>query len=295
MEAIGRGWNHFWYEPHDGACLVWLRQITAAFALWWLVSFTPHLQSMFGANGWVSLEIVHATTTDGNLNKVAPGFSPLFYVPSTGLWICHFVALAIVAALTLGFKPRVTTPLSLLVVLSYIHRAPLLCGCFETVLCMLLLYLCFAPQQNAWSLWRSRSKTLSPSWLSNVSVRLIQVHVCAFYLLIATSKLGTPVWWSGMATWHLLLDANHRLINLESFAGNDNLMDMISHSWIAFELLFPVLIWVRLLRPLLLVVATILWLVTALITGQIGYCLLMAFANLAFVNGSLLLGQTRHS
>ena len=291
VEAVGRGWNYFWYEPHDGACLIWLRQVTAAFALWWLVSFTPHLESMFGENGWVSLDIVHATTTDGNLDKVAPGFSPLFYVSSTGLWVCHLAALAIVAASTFGFRPRVTTPLTLLVVLCYVHRAPLLCGSFETALCMLLLYLCFAPKQSAWSLWRSSCPTgsnqvLSPTWLSNVGVRLIQVHVCALYLLIATTKLGTPTWWSGMATWHLLVDANHRLINLESLAANDNLMDVVSHGWVAFELLFPVLIWVRVLRPLLLIVATIVWLLTALVTGQIGYCLLMAFANLVFVSVS---------
>lgn len=288
IESAGNGWNLFWYRPTDGTQLVWLRQIVGVFAFLWLFSFSFELTEMFGENGWVSPQVIHQATTDGDLAKSAPGFSHMFWVTSaTGLWICHSTGLVILGALVIGYRPRVTTPLSLLVVLSYIHRAPVIVSTFETVLSMLLLYLCLAPDRRL-SLASLRSfRELQPSkcnssWLSNVCGRLIQVHMCALYLVIATSKLGTPDWWSGLAPATLLLDEHRRLINLETWTNNGYLMDALAHAWVAFELSFPVLVWNRTLRPLFLGIATVVWVFTAMVTGQVGYCLLMAVANLAF-------------
>ena len=77
-------------------------------------------------------------------------------------------------------------------------------------------------------------------------------------------------------------DQNQRLLGLDSLASNDYLMDAAAHSWVAFELAFPVLVWKRVLRPLVLVIAALFWLLAAVATGQLGYCLLMVLANLAF-------------
>lgn len=290
LDKAGTGWNQFWYRPATGWQLVWLRQIVALFAFIWLISFSAELTEMFGSDGWVSTQTIHQTTTGGDLAKSAPGFSHMFLVSSSvGLWVCHVIGLLILGCAVLGYAPRWTTPMSLLVVLSYIHRSTVLVGPFEAVLCMLLLYLCLAPRQRL-SLGSLRSprqltpEQIEPSWTSRISARLIQLHLCAFYLLIATSKLGTIAWWSGMAPVAILLDEHRRLINLESLADSDYLMDAVAHAWVAFELSFPILVWIRLLRPLLLGIAAVVWVLTAFVTGQVGYCLLMAIASLAFLD-----------
>lgn len=282
-ETIAVGWNRFWYTPTTGRSLIWLRQLTGAFAFLWLASFSFDLISMFGEHGWISTDVVHQATTDGDLNSTAPGFSHLFLAKSSVLlWITHAVCLAIVAAMVAGFALHITTPLTLLIVLSYIHRAPMITTAFETVLCMLLLYLSLLCTNTS-----VRSKQVSDrdaSWLNNLVARLIQLHLCGFYLLIATSKLGTPDWWSGSATWYLLTDSQHRLANLEFITDSNHIMDFIAHGWVAFELLFPVLIWLRTLRPLVIAMAIAVWIAAAILTGQVGYCLLMAVAHLAFVS-----------
>lgn len=289
IEAAGNGWNRFWYQPATGIQLVWLRQIVAVFAFVWLYSFSTELTAMFGTDGWISPETIHQATTGGNLTKAAPGFSHLFWISSsTGLWICHVAGLGVLACTVFGYQLRITWPLSLLIVLSYVHRTAVLVGPFEAVLCMLMLYLCCAPTQRlGFASFRAVRELLpnasEPTWVNNVCARLIQVHLCGFYLLIVTSKLGTTAWWSGMAPATLLLDESRRLIDLEKLAASDYLMDAIAHSWIAFELSFPVLVWNRMLRPLLIGVAAVIWILSALVTGHVGYCLLMAVANLAFL------------
>lgn len=286
IDWFGSGWNQFWYAPAAAERLVWLRQIVAVFAFVWLASFSLELVSMFGPSGWLSREVVHQATTDGDLTQFAPGISHLFLFDSSILlWTTHLLSLAVVGAMVLGIAPRITSPLTLLVVLSYIHRAPVVVTAFETVLCMLLLYVSLGPNQTIASLrTKARNSTSSEHhWLNNLAIRLIQVHLCLLYVLIAASKLGTPDWWTGAAFWYLLTDEQHRLLNLEFLTSSRYLMDLLSHAWVAFEILFPVLIWNRRLSPLLVAVATLVWIFTAVVTGQIGYSLLMIVANIAFI------------
>ena len=284
-EAIGDSWNRFWFTPSSDGRLICLRQIVASFAFVWLLSFTAELTAMFGENGWVSSGAVHRISTDGDLASPTPGFSHLFLLQSpTWLWIWHAVGLAIVGCSVVGVASRYTTPLSLFVVLSYVHRAPMMTTTFETVLCFLLMYVSLGVNSMSFLPWRKSGFRETRHWVTNVALRLIQVHLCAIYLLIAASKIGTSVWWSGDATWYLLTDAQHRLVELEVITGNTYLFNAITHGWLGFELLFPVLVWVRPLRPLVLMLSVVLWVFAAVVTGQVGYCLLMAAASIAFIS-----------
>ena len=148
---------------------------------------------------------------------------------------------------------------------------------FEAILCMLFLYL------SVGSLCVDFRDRNALSWTSNVVTRLIQVHLCGFYVLIATSKLGSPVWWTGEAAWYLITDVQHRLVDLAVLTNSPFLMNGITHLWLLTELLFPVLIWNRHTRPLMLLLVTISWIWTAFLTGLVAYSLLMFAANLVFV------------
>ena len=281
VDVVGSEWNRFWFTPLQANHLWWLRRVVLVITLLWLLSFSGQLSLVFGNQGWLTLEVVHQTTTDGDLSRTATGFSHLFVGNSPiFLWATHAVAIAVVVAAVAGFHAWLTTPLSLLVVLSYIHRSPMLTTPFETVLCMLLLYLSIGPFNNR----HSNTK----SWTANLSTRLIQIHLCGLYLLIATSKLGTIVWWTGDASWYLMTDYQHRLIDLSAMTQSTYAMNAITHAWLLFELLFPVLIWVKTLRPLVIFIACTVWAFAALITGQVGYCVLMTIANLAFVDPAYL-------
>jgi hypothetical protein len=70
-------------------------------------------------------------------------------------------------------------------------------------------------------------------------------------------------------------------------------VDFLSHLLIGFELLFPVLIWSRLLRPLVLGVAVVVWTLLALVTGDLTFTFALFTASLAFIQPETLLGAIR--
>lgn len=288
VEGIGRGWNRFWFTAVDPLPLAVVRIGTGLVALLHLLSFNNDLTRWFAANGILPTTVVRNLDLlpDGQLGY---GFSYLNWIHEPGqLWFVHVLALVIAAAFTLGLLTRVTSVLTLLVVLSYSHRAPMLTGQLEPVLSMLLFYLCFGPagarlSLDRWLYGRMGWKLPERSIAANVSLRLIQVHGAALYAMIGLTKLYGDAWWSGEGVWLLLAQTHSRPIDLSWLRSYPRVLNAWSHSILAYELLFPILIWNRLARPLMLALGVVLWLSLGLITGLVPYALAMLVVNRAFI------------
>jgi hypothetical protein len=290
--AVGGGWNRFWFTSRGIWHLALLRQIVGLLAFVWLASYSFQLTDLFGQTGALSLKAVHTAVTGGDPNAAMPGLSHFFFIHGDGLlWASHVAGLVALLLVVLGVFPRLTTPLGLLVVLSYIHRGSIITGQFEPVLCMLLLYLSLAPSDGLSRLIRAPQD--ASSWSANLVTRLIQVHLCGFYGLMGLSKLGARVWWTGDGAWYLINDVQQRLVDVTYFSGSNYLLNGITHAWVLFELLFPLLIWIRLARPLVIFVSVIVWLWTAAVTGLVGFSVLMIVANLAWVPSDTVAGWFR--
>jgi hypothetical protein len=198
----------------------------------------------------------------------------------------------------------VTSVLALIVVLSYFHRAPLVTGQFEPILAMVMFYLCLGPSGRCLSidslLARRKAAAAGPSavdrlaptgsFAATVAIRLMQVHLAAIYLMMALGKLlggnYEPVWWTGDAMLWLVAKPESRLMDLTWLP--QYVLNAWTHLVVWTELLFPVLIWNRLARPLVLAVSTLVWASLAVATGLVPFCLMMVVANLAFVPSSAL-------
>jgi len=283
-KSTGAGWNQFWFAPQAYWHLSLLRQLVGLAAFLWLLSFSFDLTGMLGDRGWLTVEAVQQAMTGGDPTATVPGFSHLFYVRSAALlWATHLAAMACTLLVAFGIAPRLTTPLAFVVILSYVHRTAIVSNQFETILCMLLLYLSLAPARNFTTLLRTKA-TDDMHWLANLSTRLIQVHLCGIYVMIATSKFAAPGWSTGDGLWYMLSDSQHRLVDLTSVISSNYALNALSHAWLYFELAFPVLVWNRTLRPLMLAISTFIWVATALVSGLVGYCFLMLVANIAFVS-----------
>ena len=282
-ETSGAAWNRFWFTPRTTWHLALLRQMVGVLALVWLATYSGQLTSIFGGEGWLPPSSVHQVMTNGDPSERVPGFSHLFFIQSdSAMWMSHAACLFVFLLVTLGIFPWVTTPLGLLVALSYIHRGPMLTGLFEPVLCMLLLYLSLAPRDGLGGLITGKHRAPA-SWLANLVTRLVQVHLCAFYLLIGLSKLGSAPWWTGEAAWLLMSDSQHRLVDVTPWVLHDYLFEGVTHAWVLFDLSFPLLVWNRAARPLLVGLSVVVWTLAALITGMLGFAMLMIVANLVFV------------
>jgi hypothetical protein len=122
---------------------------------------------------------------------------------------------------------------------------------------LIVLYLVFANSYEHFVLFKSKDidperKKLS-NLVSNLAAYSIMLQLCIAYLSSGIAKLHYPVWLNGEALYYTL--------SMERFVGtplnhliahNAVLVKMGSYATLAFELLFPFLIWVkRFLKPLL--------------------------------------------
>jgi hypothetical protein len=159
---------------------------------------------------------------------------------------------------------------------------------------MLLLYLLIAPAGAYLSLdrlWRqARTRQAgrpeeepAPSAWATIATRLIQVHLAGFYLLMGLTKVGGETWWSGTAIWWLIAHPESRWLNLTWLADYPYVWNLWTHAVVALELAFPVLIWNRLARPLLLALAAVLYVPLALVTGLLLFFAALLVGNLAYV------------
>ena len=118
---------------------------------------------------------------------------------------------------------------------------------------------------------------------ATVATRLLQIHLCAACLMMALGKLFSEVWWDGSAVWWLIAKPESRLVDLTWLAGAPFVFNAWTHAIVASQLTFPVLVWIRLARPLVLVTSALAWLSLVPITGQAAFALTMIVANLVFV------------
>src|SRR5262245_5891897 len=284
VESFGERWNRFWFTPADpGRCCV-LRIIVGLLAALHLVDLGNSLSVWYSHDGVLPpatvQRLLELTTGDADYR-----LSYLNQIRSSGeIWAVHIAAIVAAVCFGLGLFTRLSGALTLVAVLSYVHRAPQIAGHLEPVLSSLLIYLCLAPAGARWSLdqlvLRSNKRLMAvlagpgeSSLVANRSLRLIQVHVAMFYAMMGLTKLYGDAWWDGNAIWLLLAQTESRPLDLTGLrsAGrlSEYLLNFWTHAIVYFELAFPILIWSRLARPILLATSVFVWLSLIISTGQL--------------------------
>lgn len=313
--SFGRGWNRFWFAPSDVSTLGAIRIGSGFVALYLIASFTPNLETYFGEQGLLPLETLREfeprepgqlQAFPAQIRESLPRphrFSYLDWLRTPGeLWTAHGIGLSVLVLFTAGLFTRLTSVLALIVVLSYYHRAPMVSGHAEPILAFVLLYLCLGPAGRRWSLdgWlrdrRARRAASAASaandafaeqpefsWTATLSLRLIQVHLTLFYALIALGKLSSSVWWNGSAIWLLIGRTESRLADLTWLHAHPYFISACGYAVLLWQAAFPILVWNRLARPLMLVVNAVMLLLLAPITGHVASAVMMIVASLAFV------------
>jgi hypothetical protein len=114
---------------------------------------------------------------------------------------------------------------------------------------------------------------------------MIQIHLALVYGMSGLSKLMGPEWWDGTAMEMIVLTPEYRRFDLTGLAAFPLLLSSLTHAGLFLEVSYPVLIWVRKLRPLILGSVVMMHAGIDLILGLTEFGLAMIAANLAFVSG----------
>ncbi len=283
---VGALWNRFWFEPADPATLGLIRICAGAMMFYTHLVWGLDLEAFFGAHGWLPAKAI------GLLQQDTYSWSYLWWLQDSpvALWTAHVAALVVFALLTVGLFSRVVSVLALIAALAYTGRAMGALFGLDQINVMLAMYLAVGPCGDAFSLdrWLKQRRAgaplpARPSWTANLAIRLIQVHMCIIYLFAGTAKLTGPAWWDGTAMWMALGNMEYQSIDMTWLADWPRLINLMTHVTVYWEIFYCALIWPRLTRPVMLVLAVPLHMGIAICLGMVTFGLVMLIGNLAFV------------
>ena len=282
--ATVTGWNRFWFLPERHETLALIRIFTGLMIFYTHFVWTTDLAGFFGAEGRIDAEFVvgyHGTPFAWT--------HWLWFNSPAILWSIHIVGLVVVLLFAIGFATRITSVLTFLLAVSYVHRVPGALFGLDQINTLLAMYLMIGDCGHRYSVdeWFAtrRGRPLSQrSTSTNIATRLIQLHMCIVYLFAAIGKLQGETWWAGQAMWLSFANYEYQTLDMLWLGKYPLLINLMTHITLFWEAAYVVLIWPRYTRPLMLVGAIPLHLGIALCMGMITFGLIMLVGNMAFIS-----------
>ncbi len=284
-----RAWLTFWFQPVSMAQLALMRIGTGLVLLYVLFVASFDLEAHFGVDGWGEEAALRG------LNPLAWPFSILHWFPNPfWLWAVHVLAVVVAVAFLIGILPFWSGSLMLYFLLSYSHRNPAVLVGMDSLLWLVLFYLLLTPCGRMFGVMASPpppstdylpgldSRKEGPHW-EGFPVRVLQLHLCILYFLAGLAKL-TPDWLAGTAFWHPRLVETGVPLAQETLRAHPEWSALVIYGVVLFLFFFPVLVWMRRFRYLMLGAAVAMHLTLGLMWGHFPVHLLMLVMLLAFVD-----------
>jgi len=300
LADVWEAWNEFWFTPMSPSTLSAIRVLAGAMLLYTHLIWSFDLNAFFGPDGFLPAQLMHdahLATNDPDGPGPAPGSDRLIwshfdYVQSPKLmWTIHVAALVVFFLLTIGLFSRTMAVFGYLFAVSYVNRVtPGAYFGLDKINCMLALYLMLGPcgarysVDRLWRLRRGAPTEVPPSAAANVAIRLIQVHMCIIYFFSGMGKLQGDSWWDGVAVWFSLATLEYQTLDMTWIVNHWWLVNLMTHITVLWELSYPALVWPRLTRPWVLLMAVFVHLGIVFALGMPTFGLVMLIGNLAFVS-----------
>lgn len=276
-------WDRFWFRPADSMVLGLLRFLAGCVIFYTHLAWSVELETFFGERAIIPAD--HRGLLADGWNFYWSHFD---WLPGFLLWPAHVVALAIMALFALGWKTRITAILTALLVISYANRATGAQFGLDQINAFLAIYLALGPSGEYFSLdrWLGRAPGATahaPSVMANLSLRLIQVHMCLVYFFAGTGKLLGQTWWEGTAIWGAVANYEYQTLDLSWLASELWLVNLLTWITLFWEVSYPFLIWPRLTRPIWILIAVAVHLGIGVAMGMMTFGLVMVVGNLSFL------------
>lgn len=276
---LARAWDRFWFGLDATLPLELVRAGTGIAFLAAYVPLSWRLEALYSGRG-----IVPAP------DAAAEGwrFSLLDYANAPwSLALVHALVLAAAASLAAGWWTAPAKWLLLVGHLSYVHRNPGLRYGLDDTLAALSVIICVAPVGRALRLGRSAPEPPPSAW-GSACLRLLQLQAALTMLASGGRKLAGDSWWGGYAVWIAVTNDAFANLPVGWLADNFWIVNVLTWFTVIFELAYPVLIWPRVTRPVMLAGALALHTGFGVMMGLYAFSLAMAVGHLAFVRAEWL-------
>lgn len=289
-------WNRFWFAPQDPMILGLLRILVGSMVFYTHLVWSLDLETFFGGDQAILPTAYRSTLGVGSSYL----WSHFDWFGGSSIWPVHLVGLVIMALFMFGLWTRVTGVLSALLLISYANRSTGAQFGLDQINGFMMLYLAIGPSGQALSLdrWLANRKgqgrgvgdsgAHANSVLANISVRLMQVHLCIVYFFAGMGKLQGEFWWNGQAIWGAIANYEYQTVDLTWLAEYMWLVNAATYTALLWEVCYPFLVWPKLTRPIFITMAVLVHLGIGLGMGMMTFGLIMVYANLSFVSSSWL-------
>jgi hypothetical protein len=222
------------------------------------------------------------------------------------MYVLHFAMIGAMVMFTLGLFTRVTSVLTWMAALCYIHRTGQVLFGQDTMMNLCLLYLMVSPCGAVLSLdrWRARRRAIAkgepfperpePTVSATFATRLLQINFCFIYMASGLSKLKGEAWWNHTALW---LTVYNPEFSPTFFAPYRAVLTWLCyHRWLwafvmsggvaytlVLEIGFPFLVWRPRLRAYLVVAAILLHTGIAILMGLNVFGLFMLVLLMSYI------------
>ncbi|TWU34113.1 hypothetical protein Q31b_55840 [Novipirellula aureliae] len=301
-------WDRFWFSPRYPQVLGILRIATGLMLLYCHCVLASELFRFLGDHAWIN----NATAVqlhDGSFGVADAGWSYLWYIESPTVLVAHHVVtILITAAFAAGMVTRLTAPAAWFLQLMYLHRLTGALFGLDQIVTYLTMYLMLTPAGSCYSVdaWLRRTfadkcssrrklawlfPEATPSVAANVGTRLFQIHLCVIYLFGGLSKARGELWWDGTATWFAVANYEYQSLDMTWIGEYPRIFSSLTHVTLFWEISYAALIWPRLTRPIVLLIALAVHGGIAICMGMVTFGTMMIIANLVFIEPHWLLAS----
>lgn len=241
-------WDAVWYKPIDVRQYAVLRIAFGYLSAVYLLQLLPFVTAHFSGAGWLGDIQTQSVLNwgSGSLFNLPAGRYAVPY--SYGLFM---VGISSAIMVMIGWKTRIATFVTWVVMVSLWNRNPLLLDGDDAVLKVMLFYLLLSPCANALSVdaRHSQKPQMAPVW----PLRLIQFQIALIYFVSGWVKFHSTEWLDGTILQYVLSHPHYSRFNFSALFDSRFFIGLLA--WVAifirwWELLFPVLILHRYLRRL---------------------------------------------
>lgn len=238
--------DRFFFAPARPAPLVALRIGLAATLLAQAVQVAPYYRPLYHHRG-----LLRATLRDALAGGHLPTLSELLAAPGVSesllLGALGLVYVAALVGMLVGWRTRLTTFFAWLLHFTLMRLAPDTNYGADDFANIFLFYSLLAPGAGAFLSLDRRAGRVSEAATptTRLAIRVMQLHLCAAYLLSGLEKGRGEQWWNGEAIWRSLVAQGYTLIDFTWLAHWPALAMVTGWTVLLIEVGYPVFIWPR--------------------------------------------------
>ncbi len=241
----------FWMQPYDLRILDVIRRGYGSLLLVYTSLLWGDRHRFFGSDSLVPADVGRAIIDPDTfgLYSFLPEHPIVITLSLLLLGICGL-------CLIIGCCPRISAAIIMFILLSVHHANNTLFDSEDTVFRLFAFFLIFAPPAShfQWNTLPVQHKKTDryPAW----PLRLFQLQMCLMYLAAGIQKCRGAEWLDGTAVYYALRLDDSTSFHLPAWIAEQlSWIRLLSWGTIAFELAFPILIWFKIFRWPILVLA----------------------------------------